>query len=520
MPAVELKNISKRFGSTVACDQIDFTVELGEIHCLLGENGAGKSTLMKILFGLYSADAGSVVLRGTELSLRGPSDAIAHGLGMVHQHFMLVDRMTVTENIIAGQETTRHGLLHRSGARDDILALSRRYALHVSPDSLIEDISVGEQQRVEILKALYRRAEILILDEPTAVLTPQETAELFSIIRKLKQDGKTIILITHKLRETMAISDRVSILRDGRCVGTLETAKTSPEELARMMVGREVLLRVEKTPMQRGESVLEIKDLEVDSPGGGLHKVSLELHAGEILGIAGVEGNGQLELEEALLGLREIRSGSVVLRGKDITGAPTKLRRMAGLAHIPSDRLRRGLVERFGAGWNLILGSQWQWPFARRGVLQPKTIEENARTLIRDFDIRGASGAVDAGDMSGGNQQKLVLARELSREPEVILACQPTRGVDVGAIEYIHNRLVKKRDQGKAVLLISAELDEVRALSDRILVMYEGQIIAERPENCDESELGLLMAGHTVERAEGAAQAVTTDTGQKGAIDA
>lgn len=499
MTAVELIGIEKQFGSTRACDGVNFSVMAGEIHCLLGENGAGKSTLMKILFGLYRADAGTVRVNGEEVQFRGPADAITQGLGMVHQHFMLVDRMTVTENIIAGQESSRWGILHTADARGAIVALSKKYGLHVSPDALIEDISVGEQQRVEILKALYRRAEILILDEPTAVLTPQETNELFEVMRKLKADGKTIILITHKLRETMAISDRVSILRDGKNAGTLQTADTNPRELAQRMVGREVMLRVSRTPAQQQEVLLEIGNVSVHAPNGtGLKQISCTVRRGEIVGIAGVEGNGQLELEEVICGLRPVDSGVIRLAGQEITQRSVSERRAQGIAHIPSDRLRRGLVRQFNTPWNLILGSQWRSPFATRGVLQPQHIAANAKELIQAFDIRGAAQGQAAGAMSGGNQQKLVIAREFSRNPQLIVACQPTRGVDVGAIEYIHRRLVEARDAGAAVLLISAELDEIRALSDRILVMYEGALIAERQENCPEDELGLLMAGHEV----------------------
>lgn len=499
MTAVELIGIEKQFGSTKACDAVDLSVKAGEIHCLLGENGAGKSTLMKILFGLYRADAGKVRVGGEEVHFRGPADAIAKGLGMVHQHFMLVDRMTVTENIIAGQESRRWGLLQTREARDSIVELSKKYGLHVSPDALIEDISVGEQQRVEILKALYRNAEILIFDEPTAVLTPQETHELFEVMRKLKADGKTILLITHKLRETMAISDRVSILRGGRNAGTLKTAETNPRELARRMVGREVILRVSRASAQRQEVLLQVDNLSMDAGNGtGLRQISCTVHKGEIVGIAGVEGNGQLELEEVICGLRTTDSGKISLASQEITHLSVSERRARGIAHIPSDRLRRGLVRQFNTSWNIILGSQWKSPFATGGVLRRQAIATHAAELITAFDIRGAAPGQAAGAMSGGNQQKLVLARELSRAPKLIVACQPTRGVDVGAIEYIHSRLVQARDDGAAVLLISAELDEIRALSDRILVMYEGAIIAEREENCPEEELGLLMAGHEV----------------------
>ncbi len=496
MYAVQLEGITKRFADLVANDAIDLEVRSGEVHCLLGENGAGKSTLMKILFGLYSADSGTVRIEGEPRRLRGPSDAIKLGLGMVHQHFMLVDRLSVTENIVAGNELTSRGVLDLSAARTQILQLAERYGLHVSPDALIEEISVGEQQRVEILKALYREAQTLILDEPTAVLTPQETEELFQVIRRLKQDGKTVILITHKLRETMAISDRVTILRDGRVVGTVEASETTPAELARMMVGREVLLRVEKPASRYGEATLEVADLTVPPRyGTGLRHVSFAVRRGEILGIAGVEGNGQLELEEAISGLRRAESGEIRLGGHEIGTLAVRRRRRLGLAHIPSDRMRRGLVPSFSVAWNTILGSQRDAPFAGRGVLRPAAIAEHARSLITEYSIRAAGASLPAAQLSGGNQQKVILAREFSRDPLVVLACQPTRGVDVGAIEYIHNRLLELRAAGKAVLLVSAELDELRALSDRILVLYEGRIVAERPGDCPEHELGLLMAG-------------------------
>lgn len=494
--AAELTQITKRFGSLVANNEISLQVRAGEVHCLLGENGAGKTTLMKVFFGLYQADGGSIQVRGEPAAIRRPIDAINLGIGMVHQHFMLVPRLTVTENVVAGTEVVRHGLLDMEAAARDIGALAERYRLRISPTARVEDISVGQQQRVEILKALYRKAEILILDEPTAVLTPQETDDLFEIIRRLKNDGRTIIFITHKLRETMAISDRVTVLRDGRVVGTVDTADTNPAALARMMVGREVLLRVERPPGNPGETLLAVRDLTVAADYGcGVRSVSFAVRAGEVLGIAGVEGNGQLELEEAIVGLRRAQAGAVMVRGKEMGGS-TNARRAAGVAHIPSDRLRRGVISGFSVGWNLLLGSQRRAPFARRGVLNPVQIAAGGRAAIEQYAVR--CGGLDApvSSLSGGNQQKLVVAREFSRNPDVIVACQPTRGVDVGAIEYIHNQLLSMRQEGKAVLLISAELDEIRALCDRILVMYEGRIVAEVPADTDEHELGLLMAGH------------------------
>jgi general nucleoside transport system ATP-binding protein len=499
MFAVELVDITKQFGQVTANKAVTLSVNAGEVHCLLGENGAGKTTLMKVLFGLYRADSGSVRVHGRATEIRRPNDAIALGIGMVHQHFMLVPRLTVTENVVAGNEIVRNGFLDMSAAVKTVGELAERYRLKISPRSRVEDISVGQQQRVEILKALYRKADILVLDEPTAVLTPQETDDLFEIIRRLKNDGCTVIFITHKLRETMAISDRITVLRDGSVVDTVITADSSPRELARRMVGREVLLRVEKPPGNPGERLLEVKNLSVaPRHGSGVDSVSFSVRAGEILGIAGVEGNGQLELEEAIVGLRPVASGTIEVKGKAVP-AGCDSRRSAGVAHIPSDRLRRGVIPDFSVARNLILGSQWRSPFARRGVLSNTEVVRYANEVIKTFDIRCDGANAPVSSLSGGNQQKLVVAREFSRNPDVVIACQPTRGVDVGAIEYIHNRLLDMRRNGKAILLISAELDEVRSLCDRILVMYEGRIIAERDADCNENELGLLMAGHTTE---------------------
>ncbi len=496
MNAVELKNISKRFGEVIANDNINFSVARGEIHSLLGENGAGKSTLMKILFGLYNQDSGKIFIEGQHQEIKSPSEAIRLGLGMIHQHFMLVDRLSVAENIIAGKEIAKNGFLNLKKACQQIEELSKKFGLKVDPEAKIEDISVGEQQRVEILKALYREAEILILDEPTAVLTPQETDELFEIMQELKKDGKTIIFITHKLKETMKISDRVTVLRDGESVGTVDTTETTPQELARMMVGRDVVLRVEKEAKVAGKELLKVKNLKLHNPqGSGLRDISFEVKKGEILGIAGVEGNGQFELEEVLIGLQKLDSGMIEYNGQEINKLSTYQRRQLGIAHIPSDRNRRGLVSDFRLDWNLILGSEWKKPFARRGVLNSDKIKAYGRELIEKFDIRTPGLSVTARQLSGGNQQKAIIARELSGGPDFILAAQPTRGVDVGAIEYIHNLLLDMRTKGKAILLISAELDELRSLSDRILVIYEGQIIAEKSGEFDEQELGLLMAG-------------------------
>ncbi|MDI3547144.1 MAG: ral nucleoside transport system ATP-binding protein [Halanaerobiales bacterium] len=502
MNAVELKDISKAFGGILANDGIDLTVKEGEIHCILGENGAGKTTLMKILFGLYSKDSGRILIKGQEVEIKEPRQAINLGIGMIHQHFMLVNRLTVAENIIAGDEPLKGIFIDQERANSEVEKLSQRYNLKVNPAARIENISVGEQQRVEILKALYRNAEILILDEPTAVLTPQETEELFQVMRKLKRNGKTIIFITHKLKETMTISDRVTILRDGRKVGTVTTSETSPEELARMMVGREVVLRVDKKARKLDRPIFEVRGLSLHNKKSNLYlkDISFTIEKGEILGVAGVEGNGQLELEEALTALRKIEQGQIILKGRDITGLRTRERRDFGLAHIPSDRLKRGLIEEFNLERNLILGSEWQEPFARRGFLVKRAIQAYAKRIIKEFDIRTSGSQAKAADLSGGNQQKVILGRELMRDPDLIIASQPTRGVDVGAIEYIHNLLLEMRDRGKGILLISAELDELRSLSDRIMVIYEGTIVAEgKTEDFTEEELGLLMAGQGLE---------------------
>ena len=498
MYAVEMKNISKSFAENLANDRIDFAVKKGEIHCLLGENGAGKTTLMKVLFGLYGRDSGSIHIHGQQVEIDKPRKAINLGIGMIHQHFMLVDRLTVNENIIAGDEPVTGFFIDKREARKRVETLSHRYRLKISPTSLIEDISVGEQQRVEILKALYRKAEILILDEPTAVLTPQETDELFNIMRELKSDGKTIIFITHKLKETMAVSDRITILRNGRKVGTVNTPETNPNQLARMMVGREVLLKLEKSRREEDEIIFEVENLSVTNRISNLtlRDINFQIEKGEILGLAGVEGNGQLELEEALTGLRQLNRGHIFLRGEEITDLNTREKRSRGLGYIPSDRLRRGLIADLTVEENIILGSEWEQPFSRRGVFNKNEIREYSRKLIKRFNIKCSGGRTELSELSGGNQQKLIIGRELNKEPDFILAAQPTRGVDVGAIEYIRNLLLDFRDRGKGILLISAELDELRTLSDRIMVIYEGEIVAEdKTENFTEEQLGLLMAG-------------------------
>ncbi len=496
MKILELRNITKTFDNTIANDRIDLDIEKGEVHCLLGENGAGKTTLMKILFGLYGADEGSIHLCGKPVEIPSPSHAIELGIGMIHQNFMLVDRLSVAENIVAGCEPRKGFLLDLAKAKKNVKDSAKKYGFKLNPDAKIENISVGEQQRVEILKALYRHADILILDEPTAVLTPQEVEELFSIIRKLKEDGKTIIFITHKLKETMAVSDRITVLRDGKKVGTVQTADTRPEELAKMMVGRDVVLAAEKSEKAPGAVVFEVKDLSASNPVSHLRlkQINITVRAGEIVGIAGIEGNGQLEIEEVMMGLRPVDSGQIRLENQNITRLNTSSRRALGMVHIPSDRIRRGLLRSQSIEQNIILGSEWRKPFLRCGMFSRSAIESYSRRIIDEFQIRCTGSNETADALSGGNQQKLVIGRELSQNPKVIVAAQPTRGVDIGAIEYIHHLLLRMREQGKAILLISAELDELMTLSDRILVLYEGEIVAEGA-SFTEGELGLLMAG-------------------------
>lgn len=496
MKIIELEKITKRFGNVIANDAIDLDIEKGQVHCLLGENGAGKTTLMNILFGLYACDEGSIFLDGKQIDIESPSQAINLGIGMIHQNFMLVDRLSVTENIVAGCEPKKGLFLNMVKAKKDVQKLSKEYGLRLDHDAKIEDISVGEQQRVEILKILYRNADILILDEPTAILAPREVEELFKVLRMLKSSGKTIIFITHKLKETMAVSDRITVLRDGKKVGTVNTTDTNPNELANMMVGRDIILKVHKKDKQPGKTIFQTKKLFAFNQISHrrLRNINLTIKAGEIVGIAGVEGNGQLELEEVLLGLRDIDKGEIILNDLDISKMKTAKRRDLGMVHIPSDRLKRGLITSQNVEKNLVLGSEWKKPFSKRGVLSHSAITEYSQRIIDEFDIRCAGSRERISSLSGGNQQKVIIGRELSRDPDIIIAAQPTRGIDIGAIEYIHNLLLKMRDQNKGILLISAELDEIMSLSDRILVIYEGEIIAEGT-NFTEEELGLLMAG-------------------------
>ncbi|MGB3832892.1 MAG: ABC transporter ATP-binding protein [Mesorhizobium sp.] len=498
--AIELIGINKSFGAVHANRDINLEIARGTIHGIVGENGAGKSTLMSILYGFYQADSGEIRVDGKPAAIRTPNDAIAAGIGMVHQHFMLVENFTVLENVILGAEGEALLTSSIAKARSELVRLEREYGLQVDPDALIEELPVGLQQRVEILKALYRGAEILILDEPTGVLTPAEADHLFRILGQLKQQGKTVVLITHKLREIMAITDTVSVMRQGTMVATRKTAETTVEELAELMVGRRVLLRVQKGEAKAGPVKLSVKNLVVKDQRGVtmVDDVSFDVRAGEIVGIAGVAGNGQSELLEAISGIRQAVSGSVTLDGRpiDLTGAadPGELRER-GLAHVPEDRHHVGLVLPFEENENSILGYHDQKRYLNGPLLDIDAILADAKDKIEKYDIRPANCRLKTANFSGGNQQKIVLAREMEQDPGVLIVGQPTRGVDVGAIEFIHKRLIAMRDAGKAVLLVSVELDEIRSLSDRILVMFAGRIVGERGPEASESELGLLMAG-------------------------
>jgi ABC-type uncharacterized transport system ATPase subunit len=497
-PLLELRGITKRFPGVLANDNVDFDLRRSEVHALLGENGAGKSTLMNILYGLYTPDAGQILLQGQPVDLGSTKAAIEHGIGMVHQHFMLIPVMTVAENIVLATEPRHVGvLLDYDAARERVAELSTRYGLAVDPDARIDRITVGQQQRVEILKALYRGAEILILDEPTAVLTPQEAKELFEIIRSLKTQGKSIIFISHKLNEVLEIADRITTLRRGVVVDTVPGAGATEEGLARMMVGRDVLLRVDKEAARPGEPLLKIENLSVVDDRGleAVRDVSFEVRGGEIVGLAGVDANGQSELIDAIAGLRHIASGHVYVGGRDLTNATAKESLDAGIGHIPEDRHRRGLVLPFSLTENIALHGYRQAPNSRRGFLDLAAMAERARRLLREFDVRGGSPETPAYALSGGNQQKVVLAREIDGDPNVLIAAQPTRGLDVGAIEFVHRRLVEQRDAGRAVLLVSLELEEILSLSDRILVIYEGRIVREFPPTATEEELGFAMTG-------------------------
>ena len=499
--AIEMLHITKRFPGIVANDDITLQLKKGEIHALLGENGAGKSTLMSVLFGLYRPEEGVIKKDGQEVEIRDPNDANALGIGMVHQHFKLVECFTVLDNIIMGVEPCRHGFLQKGEARKKVMALSEKYGLHVDPDALVEDITVGMQQRTEILKMLYRDNEILIFDEPTAVLTPQEIEELMQIMRSLAAEGKSILFISHKLNEIMEVADRCSVLRKGKYIGTVNIAETSREELSRMMVGRDVEFVVHKEPAKPGETILEVEGLTIASKAhnnNAVKNVSFTVRAGEIVCIAGIDGNGQTELVYGLTGLESAKSGRICLRGEDITHASIRRRSTMGMSHIPEDRHKHGLVLDYSLEDNMVLQRYFEPEFVTKtGFLKRRAIRSYASRLIEQYDVRSGQGPVTvARSMSGGNQQKAIIAREIDKDPELLIAVQPTRGLDVGAIEYIHKQIVSQRDSGKGVMLVSLELDEVMALSDRILVMYEGEIVGELdPKTTTVEELGLYMAG-------------------------
>lgn len=497
---IEMLHITKEFPGIKANDDVTLQLRKGEIHALLGENGAGKSTLMSVLFGLYQPEKGTIKKEGREVKINNPNDANALGIGMVHQHFKLVECFTVLDNIILGVEDTRHGFLQKDAARKKVMQLSEKYGLRVDPDALVSDISVGMQQRVEILKMLYRDNDILIFDEPTAVLTPQEIEELMQIMRGFKEEGKSILFITHKLNEIMSVADRCTVLQKGRGIGTVEIAKTTKEELSRMMVGRDVEFAVEKAPCKPGKTILEVQEMVVASKvhkNNAVKGVSFQVRAGEIVCVAGIEGNGQSELVYGLTGLEKVVSGSIQLNGQDITNASIRTRSKDGMSHIPEDRHKHGLVLDYTLADNLVLQRYWQPQFQNHGFIKKGEVLTYADRLIQQYDVRSGQGAQTiARSMSGGNQQKAIIAREVDKDPDLLVAVQPTRGLDVGAIEYIHKQIVAERDKGKAVLLISLELDEVMNLSDRILVMYEGEIVGEfDPHKTTVEELGLYMAG-------------------------
>jgi general nucleoside transport system ATP-binding protein len=493
---LELRHITKTFGNVIANNDVSFNVEKSTIHAIVGENGAGKSTVMRIAYGFYNADSGEILVDGKTASIRTPHDAIALGIGMVHQHFMLVDNMTVAENIILGVETGGAASLDLDKANKEIRKLSDELRLGVNPETFIEDLSVGQQQRVELLKALYRNADLLILDEPTAVLTPQEVEEFFAILRRMKEQGKTIIIITHKLEEVLAISDDVTVMRDGKVVGNVKTAETNAQELARMIVGRDVLLRVEKTAAEPGTAVLDVKNLSVTGKHGvAVDNVSFNVRAGEIVGIAGIEGNGQTELIEAIAGLA-IASGRIEFEGKNVTNfSPRKVKEL-GIAHIPEDRHKRGLLLNSDLAENSILGVHYRPPVATSAFINGSAVEKRVKEIIENFDVRPPVPELAAKSLSGGNQQKLIIGREFELNPRLLLVSQPTRGVDIGAIEFIHRKLIELRDAGSAVLLVSAELEEVTGLADRLLVMRKGRIVGEvDPMQTSTEEIGLMMTG-------------------------
>ena len=499
--AIEMVNITKRFPGIIANDNVTLQLKPGEIHALLGENGAGKSTLMSVLFGLYQAEEGHIKKNGQIVKINNPNDANDLGIGMVHQHFKLVECFSVLDNIILGVEDTKHGILQRDKAREKVMALSEKYGLSVNPDAMIEDISVGMQQRTEILKMLYRDNEILIFDEPTAVLTPQEIEELLQIMKNLAAEGKSILFITHKLNEIMSVADRCSVLRKGKYIGTVDVKTSSKDELSRMMVGRDVVFAVEKEEAKPTDVVLDVQNLSVASKvskKNAVNNVSFQVRAGEVVCIAGIDGNGQTELVYGISGLENVAGGKITLCGKEITSAPIRKRSLMGMSHIPEDRHKHGLVLDYTLEDNMILQRYFDLQFTDRfGFMRRKNIRSFAEELIEQYDVRSGQGPITTTRaMSGGNQQKAIIAREIEKDPQLLIAVQPTRGLDVGAIEYIHKQIVAQRDAGKAVLLVSLELDEVMSVSDRILVMYEGEIVGElNPKTTTVAELGLYMAG-------------------------
>jgi simple sugar transport system ATP-binding protein len=496
--ALELRGITKRFGAVVANDRVDFDLRPGEVHALLGENGAGKSTLMSILYGLYSPTEGEILVGGEPVEIASPSDAIELGIGMVHQHFMLVPVMTVTENIVLGNEPSHvAGVLDLKEASDRVRELSDRYGLAVHPDAVIEDTTVGMQQRVEILRALYRGAQILVLDEPTAVLTAQEVTELFRVLRALQEAGTSIVFISHKLNEVLEIADRITVLRRGKRIDTVPKAGATEESLARMMVGRDVLLRVDKFAAKPVDPVLRLEDVHVRDERGleAVRGVDLEVRGGEIVALAGVDGNGQQELVDAIAGLAVPESGSIVVGGVAVAGRGVRAATDAGVAHIAEDRHRRGLVLPFTLAENLALREYRAPEMSRHGMMQVRRIATRARQLLKEYDVRGGDETSLASSLSGGNQQKVCIAREIASNPKLLIAHQPTRGLDVGAIEFVHRRLIAERDAGRGILLVSLESEEVRSLADRILVIYEGRIVGELPPDASEEQLGILMTG-------------------------